>query len=136
MCLLATNPFGWRTDLPYWHDSYHFFLCCWPGSEPGTARAIIRARDLGRTLQRTVRFTRTAAEELDSPLQHAIPATGISDVAQVVFVRKRLVEIQYLRTTITDERRHEFGHWLKTRSAESNPPNFCRTANSIPTEPL
>jgi PD-(D/E)XK nuclease superfamily protein len=34
--------------------------------------------------------------------------TGISDVAQVVFVRKRLVEIQYLRTTITDEQRGEF----------------------------
>ncbi len=27
--------------------------------------------------------------------------TGISDVAMVVFVRKRLVEVQYLRTTIT-----------------------------------
>ena len=36
--------------------------------------------------------------------------TGISDVAQVVFVRKRLVEIQYLRTTITDEQRREFSH--------------------------
>jgi hypothetical protein len=35
--------------------------------------------------------------------------TGISDVAQVVFVRKRLIEVQYLRTTITDEKRHEFG---------------------------
>jgi len=35
--------------------------------------------------------------------------TGISEVAQVVFVRKRLVEIQYLRTTITDEQRNEFG---------------------------
>jgi CRISPR/Cas system-associated exonuclease Cas4 (RecB family) len=35
--------------------------------------------------------------------------TGIADVAQVVFVRKRLVEIQYLRTTITEERRDEFG---------------------------
>ena len=34
--------------------------------------------------------------------------TGISDVAQIVFVRKRLVEIQYLRTTITDEQRREF----------------------------
>ena len=29
--------------------------------------------------------------------------TGVSEVAQVVFVRKRLVEIQYLHTTITDE---------------------------------
>jgi hypothetical protein len=35
--------------------------------------------------------------------------TGVSDVAQVVFVRKRLVEIQYFRTTITDEQREEFG---------------------------
>jgi hypothetical protein len=35
--------------------------------------------------------------------------TGISDVAQVVFVRKRLVEVQYLRTTISDEKRQEFG---------------------------
>ncbi len=34
--------------------------------------------------------------------------TGISDVAQVVFVRKRLVEIQYLCTTISDEQRREF----------------------------
>ena len=35
--------------------------------------------------------------------------TGMSEVAQVVFVRKRLVEIQYFRTTITDEQRQEFG---------------------------
>jgi len=35
--------------------------------------------------------------------------TGIAEVAQVVFVRKSLVEVQYLRTTITDEQRQEFG---------------------------
>jgi len=35
--------------------------------------------------------------------------TGIPEVAQVVFVRKRLVEVQYLRTTITDEQRRDFG---------------------------
>src|SRR6266853_1435072 len=39
--------------------------------------------------------------------------TGISEVAQVVFVRKRLVEVQYLRTTITDEKRHEFGQLVE-----------------------
>ena len=33
--------------------------------------------------------------------------TGIPEVAQVVFVRKRLVEVQYLRTSITDEQRQE-----------------------------
>jgi CRISPR/Cas system-associated exonuclease Cas4 (RecB family) len=35
--------------------------------------------------------------------------TGIAEVAQIVFVRKRLAEVQYLRTTITDEQREEFG---------------------------
>jgi len=39
--------------------------------------------------------------------------TGISDVAQVVFVRKRMVEVQYLRTTITEEQRQEFGHLVE-----------------------
>jgi len=39
--------------------------------------------------------------------------TGIADVAQVVFVRKRLVEIQYFQTTITDEKREEFGHLVE-----------------------
>jgi len=34
--------------------------------------------------------------------------TGIEEVAQVVFVRKRLVEVQYLRATITEEQRQEF----------------------------
>jgi len=35
--------------------------------------------------------------------------TGIREVAQVVFVRKRLVEIQYFRTTITEDQCEEFG---------------------------
>jgi hypothetical protein len=39
--------------------------------------------------------------------------TGITDVAQVVFVRKRLVEIQYFRTVISDEQREEFGHLVQ-----------------------
>ena len=39
--------------------------------------------------------------------------TGIADVAQVVFVRKRLVEIQYFRTVINDEQREEFGHLVQ-----------------------
>jgi len=40
--------------------------------------------------------------------------TGVSEVAEVVFVRKRLVEIQYFRTTITDEQRQEFGQLVAT----------------------
>ena len=39
--------------------------------------------------------------------------TGIADVAQVVFVRKRLVEIQYFRTAITDAQRQEFGQLVE-----------------------
>jgi hypothetical protein len=39
--------------------------------------------------------------------------TGVAEVAQVVFVRKRLVEVQYLRTTITDEQRDEFGRLVE-----------------------
>src|SRR6202049_5083506 len=40
---------------------------------------------------------------------------GIPEVAQVVFVRRRLVEVQYLRTTITDEQRQEFGRLVEGR---------------------
>jgi hypothetical protein len=36
--------------------------------------------------------------------------SGIAQVAQVVFVRKRLVEVQYLHTIISEEQRQEFGH--------------------------
>jgi hypothetical protein len=39
--------------------------------------------------------------------------TGISEVAHVVFVRKRLVEVQYLGTVITDEQRVEFGQLVE-----------------------
>jgi len=39
--------------------------------------------------------------------------TGIADVAQVVFVRKRIVEIQYLRTRITEAQRQEFGRLVE-----------------------
>jgi CRISPR/Cas system-associated exonuclease Cas4 (RecB family) len=65
--------------------------------------------------------------------------TGIADVAQVVFIRKRLVEIQYLRTTITKEQRQEFGQLVEDtiRRIESSefpahsgirfPQNACTT---------
>jgi hypothetical protein len=36
--------------------------------------------------------------------------SGIADVAQVVFVRKRLVEIQYLQTSFTVEQRRNSGN--------------------------
>ncbi len=50
--------------------------------------------------------------------------TGIADVAQVVFVRKRLVEIQYFRTTITDEQRQEFGRLVENTVARIESAQF------------
>ena len=40
--------------------------------------------------------------------------SGISDVALVVFVRKQTPDIQYLRTSISEEQRQEFGHLVET----------------------
>src|SRR5437899_5118226 len=69
--------------------------------------------------------------------------TGIAEVAEVVFVRKRLAEVQYLRTTITDEQRQEFGYLVEDtiRRIESGhfmphsgirfPQNPCTTCSYI-----
>jgi hypothetical protein len=69
--------------------------------------------------------------------------TGMSDVAQIVFVRKRLVEIQYFRTTITDTQREEFGQLVEdaVRRIESaqflphsgvrSPQNACTTCSYV-----
>src|SRR5438552_5890 len=54
--------------------------------------------------------------------------TGVSEVAQVVFVRKRLVEIQYLHTTITDEQRRELGQLVETTILEKRFPESRRKA--------
>ena len=51
----------------------------------------------------------TGLQALDPQLLCYSWVTGIAEVAQVVFVRKRLVEIQYFRTTISDGQREEFG---------------------------
>jgi hypothetical protein len=39
---------------------------------------------------------------------------GISDVALAVFVRKNAAEIQYLKTTIDEQQRREFGQLVET----------------------
>src|SRR3954452_4326589 len=44
--------------------------------------------------------------------------TGIADVAQVVFVRKRMAEVQYLCTTITAEQQQEFGDLVENTVAQ------------------
>lgn len=50
--------------------------------------------------------------------------TGITEVAQIVFVRKRLVEIQYLRTTISDAQRQEYGHLVEDTIARIESAQF------------
>jgi hypothetical protein len=44
--------------------------------------------------------------------------SGISDVAMVVFVRKRVPEIQYLRATITDAQRQEFAEIVESTAGQ------------------
>ena len=39
--------------------------------------------------------------------------TGISDVALIVFVRKHQTEIQYLKTSISEEQRLEYGQLVE-----------------------
>ncbi len=44
--------------------------------------------------------------------------SGISDVALVVFIRKRLPEIQYLRAKITEEQRQEFSQLVEATAGQ------------------
>lgn len=44
--------------------------------------------------------------------------TGISEVALVVFVRKQTPEIQYLRASISEEQRLEFGRLIEATAAQ------------------
>ena len=69
--------------------------------------------------------------------------TGINEVAQIVFVRKRLVEVQYLRATISEEQRQEFATlvddtvrriesgWFLPHSGIRFPQNPCTTCPFI-----
>src|ERR1700730_7059963 len=50
--------------------------------------------------------------------------TGISEVAFVVFVRKQAPEIQYLRTSISEEQRREFGRLVETSISQIESGNF------------
>jgi hypothetical protein len=50
--------------------------------------------------------------------------TGMSDVAQVVFVRKRMVEVQYLQTTITNEQREQYGQLVENTIAQIESGSF------------
>src|SRR5882724_11540667 len=62
--------------------------------------------------------------------------TGVSEVAQVVFVRKRLVEIQYLRTTINDEQRREFGQLVEASIRQIESAQFLpHSGNRFPQNP-
>ena len=50
--------------------------------------------------------------------------TGISEVALVVFVRKHAPEIQYLRASISEEQRREFGRLIQTTISQIETGHF------------
>jgi hypothetical protein len=50
--------------------------------------------------------------------------SGISDVAVVAFVRKRVPEIQYLKTSITDQQREEFGQLVDSTTRQIEQGHF------------
>ena len=50
--------------------------------------------------------------------------TGIPEVALVVFVRKHAPEIQYLRATISEEQRQEFGRLVETTANQIEAGHF------------
>jgi hypothetical protein len=52
--------------------------------------------------------------------------TGISEVAMVVFVRKRCPEIQYLRTTISGEQREQYGALVQDTIAQIESARFLQ----------
>src|SRR5947209_6122338 len=56
--------------------------------------------------------------------------TGIAEVAEVVFVRKRLVEVQYLRTTITKNQQQEFAFLVQDTIGQIESGLFCHTQES------
>jgi hypothetical protein len=51
--------------------------------------------------------------------------TGISDVTFVVFVRKHQPEIQYLRTSISEDQRREFGRLIETTAGQIETGHFA-----------
>ena len=69
--------------------------------------------------------------------------TGISEVAEVVFVRKHVPEVQYLRASLEEEKRQEFGRLVQNtiRQIETGhfsphsgfrfPQNGCVTCSHI-----
>jgi hypothetical protein len=55
---------------------------------------------------------------LDAQLVCYSWVSGIADVALVVFVRKRVPEIQYLRTSISEAQRREFGQLVEATASQ------------------
>ena len=61
--------------------------------------------------------------------------SGISDVAVVAFVRKNVPEIQYLKATISDEQRREFGQLVEATVSQIEAGQFASAQrHSLPAE--
>jgi len=57
--------------------------------------------------------------------------SGIPDVAVVVFVRKSIPEIQYLKASITDEQRREYGRLVEATVGQIQSGSSLRIVESV-----
>jgi hypothetical protein len=51
--------------------------------------------------------------------------SGISDVAVIAFVRKRVCEIQYLKATISEQQRRDFGQLVAATASQIEAGQFA-----------
>src|SRR5438067_1340620 len=100
MVVMIRTDLRWIRDLQLHPDQSLSEL-------PAPLSSSLSRRLAGERDQRS-HAVRKGLRALDPQLVSYSWINGISEVAQVVFVRKRLVEIQYLHTTITDGQRREF----------------------------
>lgn len=78
-----------------------------PGSRPRRSQQIKFSRPIPRGNEFVAYID--AIRKLDGTLcMFEWMITGASEVAQVVFVRKRMVEVQYLPTSISEAQRQKF----------------------------
>jgi hypothetical protein len=97
---------------------------CLPGRL--AAQPLLGIIDWKTTASRCPEETRGALA-LDPQLICYSWISGIPDVALVVFARKRFPEIQYLKASISDAQREEFGRLVNSTATQIEAGNSCLT---------
>ena len=110
--------------------------CRLPTSTPSgnsTARPVCSS---GKPARAAIRRSRKDYLSLDPQLVCYSWITGIADVAQVVFVRKSLVEVQYLRTTITADSAQSSATWWRARFGDRLSGLSAHSGTRFPQNPV